>query len=314
MSVPIGNRNFTVSPCTEASSPTLPEDLQQHISTFISVHERRQIQTLACVNQLFEKNMQEHRQVACIASELKEAGVSIPLDKTIEFKRHVSTLAQFSPPLRTRLFHVLIAVPASINSRIERAECEQLLWSHIRTLPASDRSAAALVMVKHQRLVPYSELITLIDDVPPSHQPELLGLLAVQLSECSDAQFPGLMHALFEKAAHLSDADRPVALVHIYKNTVASWDILPLCFYEAHQSDMRITSETRTESRYQQLFESALKFIAELPVQHRTMAIDAWKSPTAWTGNHGERDAMSRRLLATIPAGAAAGALDPSAA
>jgi hypothetical protein len=249
----------TVFPHNRIDAQSLPEDVQQRVCDVISVHERPATQALACVNKLFQRNMEERRQLLLIAADIKNPARSSAACKETAFEKHIATLAESSPAQRTKVFHLLTKL-TTFPHALFMARHRRLLWEHVHLLSASDRSQAILALGKIRAFIPYGVLERLIDEAPHSDQAGLLGVLSYRLKHCSDAKLPDLMRALFIKVSHLSDKNQAEAHVQIYQFTASYLD--------------------KAASRYQQLFTASQKGLLTLPVHHQVLPVGVWTTPT----------------------------------
>ena len=266
MSLPSSAYIHAVSPHSRIEAQSLPEDVQQRVCDVISVHERPATQAMACINKLFQRNMQERRQLLLIGDDIKNPARSGTALKGTAFAKHVGALAESSPAMRTKIFHLLTNLTSYPSSHF-MVQHYRLLWEHVHLLPASERSQAILALGKINAsipYVPYQALEKLIDQIPHSDQAGLLGLLSYRLKRCSDAKFPDLLQALFAKVSLLSDKDQAEAHAQIYQFTAAYLD--------------------KAGSRYRELFAASQKTLLTLPAHHQVLPAGFWTKPTQTDG------------------------------
>lgn len=249
----------TVFPPGQIDAQSLPDDVQQRVCDVISVHERPDTQALACVNKLFKKSMDEKKHLLLVANDIKTPARSGEPYSGTAFQKQVAMLAELSPALRTKVFHLLTQLTPFPHTVYIASHC-QLLWQHVHLLPASERSQAILALGKLRARISYGLLGRLIDAAPHPEQAGLLGLLSFKLKRCSDAKFPALLEALVSKVSHLSDKDQNEALVQLYQFTGSHLDT--------------------AGSRYQQLFTASQQILLTLPKHLQVLPVGVWTSPT----------------------------------
>lgn len=259
MALPSSTHILTVFPHNQIDAQFLPADVQQRVCDVISVNERPPTQALACINKLFERNMEEKRQLLLIAADIKNPARSSAAFRETAFEKHAATLAASSPALRTKVFHLLMKLMTYPHALFTARHC-RLLWEHVHLLPASDCSQAILALGKMRALIPYGLLEKLIDEAPHADQAGLLGVLSYRLRHCSDAKLPNLLQALFVKVSHLSDQNQAEAHVQIYQFTGSYLD--------------------KAASRYRQLFAASQQVLLTLPVHHQVLPAGVWTPPT----------------------------------
>jgi hypothetical protein len=259
MSISSSTHLRTVHPNNRIDAQSLPEDVQQRVCDVISVRERPATQALACVNNLFKRNMEEKRQLLLIADDIKNPVRSNTAWKETAFEKHLGTLAESSPAARTKVFLLLTKLTTFPHPVFIARHC-RLLWEHLHLLPLSERSQAILALGKIRAHIPYGLVGKLIDEAPHPDQAGLLGVLSYRLKSCSDAKFPDLLQALFVKVSHLSDKDQAEALVQIYQFTGSFLD--------------------QAGSRYRQLYVASQHVLLTLPVHLQVLPAGVWTVPT----------------------------------
>jgi hypothetical protein len=266
----------------------LPPEIQEHICSFISGHERTDLNGLSCVSKDFNARMEEHREMARIIS---ETGIDIHNNPELvseQFADLLPKLDKFAPPLRARFFNFLAKLANHIGSSEDRQTQHHVLFAKIRELPAEDRAETVFRLAVHNNYLSFPSLVDLFDAIPDTDKPEIIGLLAMELHDCRDREFPRVTDALFRKIDALPVRQKYEALSVTRK------------YLFENRGGEGSNPELYNSFRQHQFFPLAYEFIAKLPMPERIMAIGEWTSPMTMDDKF--NDAMSLILLSAIPA------------